>query len=99
RLMELPEAPLDAASHFLSEHLPFVRDLLNGDAADQMPGLAYEVEALALVFPPGGKDQHGWRLAVVQELAREAAPLRVNGIAGDDDEAIDAAADWLAQAP
>lgn len=99
RLMELPEAPLDAAAHFLSEHLPFVRQLLSGEAADQMPGLAEEPDALALVFPPGGKDQQGWRLAIIQELAREAAPLRVNGIAGDDDEAIDAAADWLAQAP
>ncbi len=35
----------------------------------------------------------------MQDLAREAAPKRVNGIAGDDNEAIAAALAWLASAP
>ncbi len=96
QLAELPEAPLDAAAHFLAEHMPFVRELLKGEA--ELPGFDGELDALALVFPSGGKDQHGWRLAVVQELARRSAPLRVNGIEGNDEAAIDEAADWLAAA-
>ena len=47
-----------------------------------------------LVFAPADHTHRGWRLAAVQELARAAAPLRVNGVAGDDDAAI-AAADRL----
>jgi len=56
-------------------------------------------EDLVLVLPAAAYDQRGWRLAAVQDLAREAAPRRVNAIAGDDDEAIAATAEWLAQAP
>lgn len=97
QLAELPEAPLDAAAHFVAEHMPFIRALLRGE--EDIPGFSESLDALALVFPAEGKDHHGWRLALVQELAREAAPLRVNGVEGDDPEAIDAVTDWLAQAP
>jgi hypothetical protein len=38
-------------------------------------------------------------LAAVQELAREAAPKRVNGIAGDDPRAIAETLVYLAAAP
>jgi hypothetical protein len=51
------------------------------------------------VFPSAPYDHRGWRLAAVQDLAREAAPIRVNGVAGDDDAAIAAALHWLAAAP
>lgn len=97
QLAELPEAPLDAAAYFFAEHMAFIRELLAGEA--DIPGFSGDLDALALVFPAEGKDHRGWRLAVVQELAREAAPLRVNGVEGDDPEPIDAVTDWLAQAP
>ena len=56
-------------------------------------------EDLVLIFPPAPYDHHGWRLAAVQDLARAAAPARVNGIAGDDAEAIAATLAWLERAP
>ena len=95
----LPEAPLDAAAHFHAEHVPMARELLSGEAAMPGPGLAAELEALAFVFPSAGKEHLGWRLAAIQALAREAAPKRVNGVVGDDQEAIDATTAWLAKAP
>jgi hypothetical protein len=56
-------------------------------------------EDLAIVFPSAPYDHRGWRLAAVQDLAREAAPKRVNAIAGDDNDAIAATLLWLASAP
>jgi hypothetical protein len=105
-LGDLPEAPLDAAAHFYSEHMPLARKMLNNEWS-QIPGLPEEavprmaetdIEALAFIFPAAGKDHQGWRLAAIQALAREVAPKRVNGIAGDDLDAIDTTIDWLAEA-
>ena len=87
RADDLPENPLDAAAWFHAAMLPRVRAAL-ADGSD-----------LALVFPPGDKAQHGWQLAAVQALAREAAPRRVNGIAGDDENGIAEVTQWLAGAP
>ena len=56
-------------------------------------------EDLVLVFPPAPYDHGGWRLAAVQDLARAAAPRRVNGAVGDDEKAIAEALEWLAGAP
>jgi hypothetical protein len=56
-------------------------------------------EDLALVFPPAPHDHRAWRLAAVQDLARAAAPARVNGIVGSDEGAIAATLAWLEQAP
>jgi len=96
----LPDSPLDAAAHFLAELVPLAREALQGGGPKQWPGPGLkEVDALAIVFPPAGKEHYGWRLAVVQELAREAAPKRVNGVVGDHPRAIDEATDWLANAP
>jgi short chain dehydrogenase-like protein len=86
RVEGLPEGALDAAATFHADWLPRARDVLG------------EAEALALVFPAAAHDHRGWRLAVVQDLAREAAPGRVNGIAGDDGAAVAAMAAWLEQA-
>ena len=55
-------------------------------------------EDLALIFPPADHTHRGWRLAAVQALARESAPLRVNAIAGGSDPAIVAARAYLEQA-
>ncbi len=70
----LPHAPLDAAATFHSEYLPPARTALA------------DADALVLQFAPAGHEHRAWRLAAVQELAREAAPKRVNGIAGEDPE-------------
>ena len=45
-----------------------------------------------------GRGHRGWRLAAVQGLAREHAPLRVNALASDDELAIAAAHAYLASA-
>jgi hypothetical protein len=82
-----PDAPLDAAATFYSEYLPRARAALA------------ETRALVLQFTPAGHEHRGWRLAAVQELAREAAPKRVNGIAGDDPRAIAETLVYLAAAP
>jgi hypothetical protein len=87
RIVGLPGGALDAAAQFHQRELPHVRAAL-GDA-----------EALALVFPPAPYDHRGWRLAAVQDLAREAAPKRVNAVAGDDEQAVAKTLAWLEQAP
>jgi hypothetical protein len=56
-------------------------------------------EDLVLIFAPAPYDHRGWRLAAVQDLAREAAPRRVNAIAGADEAAIADTLGWLGQAP
>jgi hypothetical protein len=84
RIESLPEGALEAAAAFHAEWLPAARALS---------------ENLVLVFPAARRDHRGWRLAAIQDLAREAAPRRVNGVAGDDERAVTAAIDWLAHAP
>jgi hypothetical protein len=83
----LPHAALEAASVFHAEHLQRARAALAG-----------KVDALALVFPAAPYDHSPWRRAVVADLARAAAPKRVNAVAGDDAEAIGATLAWLEQA-
>ncbi|OYW44176.1 MAG: hypothetical protein B7Z08_10665 [Sphingomonadales bacterium 32-68-7] len=55
-------------------------------------------EEIALIFDPAGHEHRAWRIAAVQELAREAAPARVNGVVGDDQERIDDTLAYLAAA-
>ena len=86
RVEGLPAATLDAAEAFYEAWLPQAR-------------AAARAGDTAVVFPAASFDHRGWRLAAVQDLAREAAPKRVNGIAGDDNEAVAAALAWLASAP
>jgi hypothetical protein len=86
RVEGLPHAALDAAEAFYEAWLPLAR-------------AASLTEDTAIVFPSAPYDHRGWRLAAVQDLAREAAPRRVNGVAGDDNAAIAAALHWLASAP
>ena len=83
----LPHAALEAASVFHAEHLQHARAALAG-----------KVDALALVFPGATYDHAPWRRAVVADLARAAAPKRVNAVAGNDREAVDATLAWLEQA-
>ena len=81
----LPERPLDAAGTYLQHHLEQARKAL-ADGDD-----------VVLAFPPAGHEHHEWRRALVQGLAREAAPeRRVNGVIGrDGDGAVAEIAGWL----
>ena len=67
----LPEAPIDAAAQFHAACVPQVRDIM-------------AIGDVVVVFEQAGFMHRAWRLAAIQELAREAAPMRVNGIEGDD---------------
>ncbi|MFN3516254.1 MAG: Rossmann fold domain-containing protein [Novosphingobium sp.] len=80
----LPDRPSAAAAVFHGEWLDRVQ-----------AGLAAG-EDLLLVFPPADHTHATWRLAAVQVLAREAAPLRINAVASDDPFAIEAAQAYLA---
>ncbi|MDG2005330.1 MAG: hypothetical protein P8J20_18560 [Novosphingobium sp.] len=87
RLAQLPDEPLAAAAQFHASELPGIRRAL-----DNRP------DQLTLVFAPADHSHHAWRLAAVQELAREYAPLRVNAAVSDEDDAIAAAATYLSEA-
>lgn len=87
RIEGLTESALDAAAEFHAHHLQRARDALRGS------------EAVALIFPEALYDHRGWRLAVVRDLAREAAPKRVNGVVGNDERAVAQTVAWLEQAP
>ncbi len=80
----LPEAALAAAALFHAHHLPLIEIVL-----------ATLAEPLIIIFPPADHTHRGWRLAVVQELARQNAPLRINAVAGDSEAAIAAAVRYL----
>jgi hypothetical protein len=86
RVGPLPEAALEAAAEFHARVVPELDPPRAG-------------EDLVLIFLPASYDHNGWRLAVVQDLARAAAPVRVNGIVGDDEAAIAATLAWLETAP
>jgi hypothetical protein len=85
RVGALPAEPLKAAAQFYAEVLPRVEAESRDDCT--------------LVFPPADHTHRAWRLAAVQELAREYAPRRVNGLVSDDEVAITAAERYLASAP
>jgi hypothetical protein len=87
RVGALPDEALAAAAQFHARVLPRVLEaLVQGDD-------------LVLVFGPADHTHRDWRNGVVRGLARQFAPVRVNAIAGDDEPAIAATADYLMQAP
>ena len=88
RIEWLPEGALDAAAAFHADWLVRARD-----------ALANGCEALAIVVPPAPYDHSDWRRAAARDLARAAAPARVNIVAGDDDRAIGATIAFLESAP
>lgn len=87
RVAGLPDEPLAAAADFHARVLPEIRAELDGGP-----------DHLALVFAPAGHAHRGWRRAAVQELAREYAPVRVNGVESAEDDAISVAEAYLARA-
>ena len=84
---ELPHSPLDAAAHFYARVIPGLRESL-ADAA-----------GLVIHFPPADHSHRAWRVAAVQELAREAAPKRVNAIVGGGKAEQDEAISFLERSP
>ena len=85
----LPDAALDAQTAFMALHIEAARAIL----ADP------ETTALAIILPPAASDHRDWRLALARDLAREAAPKRVNIVAGHPGEARDATLRFLSDAP
>lgn len=83
----LPDEALAAAAQFHAQVLPRVLDAVaQGDH-------------VVLVFGPADHTHRDWRNGVVRGFARQFAPVRVNAIAGTDEAAIAAAADYLGRAP
>ena len=88
RLGVLPKGAMDAAAAFHASIVPRAREALAGAE-----------ESLVLVFAPESSDHRGWRLAAVQQLAREHAPQRVNALESGNEDAIAAACAYLDRAP
>ena len=79
----LPAGALAAAAEFHARVLPKLP--AQGD--------------LLIRFDAADHTHRGWRLAVVQQLARERAPDRVNAVAGGGAAAVASAQAYLAAAP
>ena len=88
----LPAEAVSAAAVFYAAHVQRVLEAVRAarDRADA---------AVLIVLPPADVAHREWRLAAVQSLAREAAPVRVNAVAGAGEGAMSAARAWLAGAP
>jgi hypothetical protein len=84
----LPDDPLSAAAAFHAGALPEILALIAEGAV-----------VLTLVFPADDSLHLGWREAAVASLARQAAPARVNAVAGGDAAAVAAAEAFLREAP
>lgn len=67
----LPDAALEAASHFHSRWLPKVTSALEG-----------EIDHLVILMKFAPYDHADWRRAAARDLARGYAPKRVNIVAG-----------------
>lgn len=87
RVGGLSDGALMAAAQFHAEILPQALEVL-------LTG-----EDVILAFAAADHTHKAWRLAVVQQLARDAAPLRVNALSGGDEAAVAAAVAYLAEAP
>jgi len=93
RVGALPGEPLAAAAEFHARVLPQIVQ-----ARDEPTIAAPLINHLTLVFAPADHTHRGWRLAVVQSLARAQAPRRINAVASDDERAIAAAGRYLSAA-
>ncbi|MEJ5978624.1 Rossmann fold domain-containing protein [Novosphingobium sp. PS1R-30] len=87
RVGGLPREPLAAAAQFYGEALEAIRR-----------ALAETPDHLVIAFDPADYTHKAWRLAAVQQLARDHAPVRVNALAGGDEKAIAAALAYLGTA-
>lgn len=85
RVGALPDSALAAAAEFHARVLPELRVAVGDN--------------LVVVFEPASHEHRAWQLAVVQQLARDHAPRRVNAIESDDRAATAAAVEYLENAP
>jgi hypothetical protein len=85
----LPDCAIAAAGAFIADHCATVRRIL----------AEAETSALAIVLAPAPYDHQDWRRALARDLAREAAPRRVNIVAGHPGEALAQTLRFLADAP
>ncbi|MEN7535781.1 Rossmann fold domain-containing protein [Aurantiacibacter flavus] len=86
---DLPASALDAAAQFHASLVPLVREQ------------AQEHPLVVIDFAAADHSNASWRQAVVGQLARELAPVRVNAIASQTEaqEARARALEYLARAP
>nr|WP_322292729.1 hypothetical protein [Allopontixanthobacter sp.] len=84
----MPDAAIDAAAEFHRSWLSAAR-----------AAIAENISSLVLVMPTAPQDHRDWRRGLARDLAREAAPCRVNLVAGGDAAAIAAAVEYLERAP
>lgn len=88
RVVELPQAPLDASAVFHADHLDEAMAALEGEAGE-----------LAIVLPPAASDHDDWRRALARDLARKYAPKRANVLGGGSEAATEAMLAYLRAAP
>ena len=88
KINKLAEKPLDAAAAFHADWLPQARERL----------FVSGMTSLVLEFRPADHAHRQWRAAAVAELAREAAPTRVNAIVGATGMEMTATLAWLGEA-
>jgi len=86
RIAGLPAGAIEAAAAFYGEWLQQATHLLAGG------------NPVAIVMEPAPYDHTDWRRAAARDLARSAAPARVNIVAGDDEPAIAATLAFLESA-
>lgn len=86
-ITSLPASPLAAAAAFHQHHMPDIMDILDRNPA-----------SLVILLESAPYDHAGWRRAVVEDLARAHAPVRVNMLAGGDEQAVADACAYLANA-
>jgi hypothetical protein len=84
RIQELPAEALEASALFHSRILPFIETMLAQGAG-----------TLTLGLNRADHTHRDWRLALVRQLARKHAPMRVNAVAGGNEAAQEAAARYL----
>jgi hypothetical protein len=86
RIGPLPDTAVAAAAEFYAT--------VAGEAAPSSGR-----DHVTIVFPSAAYDHRGWRLAAVQDLARSAAPARVNGVVGENEVEVGEIVAYLDQAP
>lgn len=84
----LPDAALDAMGAFMAFYLEGACALLAEP----------DCTALAIILPPAAYDHRDWRRALARDLARSAAPKRVNIVAGHPGDARNEVLRFLADA-
>ncbi len=84
---DLPPGALDAAAAFHSRWLAEARERIAS------------ATSLVIVLPPAPYDHTDWRRAAARDLARMAAPVRVNVIGGGSERARAETLAYLGDAP